>query len=160
VSPTVGFAPLTVTFGGTAAADPTVTVLDLDVDGDGHPDFTLADFATPPHQVRYTYLTEGLHIASMLVRDQTGQFRATRVPINVLPVPDLPPIWDAFRNALGRGDVDGAARSSPWKPASCYRRVFDDLRADLVSVAAGLGAITTHVVTPGYATASVVRVSR
>jgi hypothetical protein len=36
VSPTVGFAPLAVTFGGAAAAAPKV-VVDLDVDGDGVP---------------------------------------------------------------------------------------------------------------------------
>jgi hypothetical protein len=158
VSPTVGFAPLTVTFGGTEAADPAVTGLDLDVDGDGQPDFTLVNFATPPYQVTYTYRTEGLYTATMVVRDQTGQSRTTRVPINVLAVPDLLPIWDAFRNALGRGDVDTAAGFVALEARERYRRVFDDLRADLPSIAAALGAITPDIVSPDYATASLTRV--
>ena len=58
-------------------------LLDLDVDGDGQLDFTLANFATPPYQVTHTYQTEGLYIATMVVRDQTGQSRTTRVPIGV-----------------------------------------------------------------------------
>lgn len=158
VKPTVGFAPLTVTFGGTEAADPTVTTLDLDVDGDGRPDFTLPNFAAPPHQVTYTYLTEGLYIATIVVRDQAGQSRSTRVPINVLPMPDLPPVWDAFRAALARGDVDGAAGFVALEARERYRRVFSDLQADLPSIAAAMAAITPAVITPEYATASCTRI--
>src|SRR5206468_431728 len=66
VSPTAGFAPLTVTFGGRAAAAPAVTVMDLDADGDGLPDFRLNDFRPPPHQVSYTYQTPGLYVTTLV----------------------------------------------------------------------------------------------
>jgi hypothetical protein len=48
VHPRSGFAPLAVTFGAGEAADPAVTVVDLDTDGDGQAEFTLTDFAAPP----------------------------------------------------------------------------------------------------------------
>jgi len=157
VSPTAGFAPLTVTFNGSAAADPTVTMLDLDTDGDGRADFTLADFRTPPHQVTYAYQTEGLYLATMTIRDQIGQSRTMQVPINVIPVPDLPLIWGAFRDTLGRGDLDGAAAFVALEARDRYRRAFSDLLADLPSFAAALGNITVKVVTSEYGTASVTR---
>jgi hypothetical protein len=157
VSPTTGFAPLTVTFRGTEAADAAITGLDLDVDGDGQPDFTLADFATPPHQVAYTYQQEGLYIAATVVRDQAGVSRTTRVPINVIPMPDLPPIWDAFRDALLRGDIDEAIERVALEARDRYRRVLGDLVADLPAFAAGLGPITVHSVTTRHATASITR---
>jgi len=157
VSPTSGFAPLTVTFTGTEAADPAVTALDLDVDGDGQPDFTLQDFATPPHRITHTYQAEGLYIAAMVVRDQAGQFRVTRVPINVLPLPDLASVWDGFRGALARGDVGAAASFIALEARERYRQAFTDLGADLPGVGAALGTITVQTVTPRYATATATR---
>jgi hypothetical protein len=158
VSPTVGFAPLSVTFRDSAAADPTVTALDLDADGDGRPDFTLIDFIPPPHEVRYAYQTEGLYVATMVVHDQAGQSRTARVPINVIPVPDLSGLWDAFRTSLAQGDVDVALGFVALDARERYRRVLEDLRADLAVIAAALGSVTLHVVTPEYASASIVHV--
>jgi hypothetical protein len=157
-SPTVGFAPLTVTFRGSAAADPTVTALDLDADGDGRPDFTLTDFLPPPHEVPYAYQTEGLYVATAVIHDQAGQSRTARVPINVIPVPDLPGLWDAFRTSLAQGDVDAALELVALEARERYRRVLEDLRADLAAIAAALGGVTLHVVTPEYATASIAHV--
>jgi hypothetical protein len=136
-------------------ADPTVSVVDLDADGDGQADFTLTDFAAPPHRIVYTYPTEGLYVATLVVQDQTGQSRTTRVPIHVIPPPDLAVIWDSFRAALSRGDVDGALRWIAVEARERYGRVLADLQGDLSSIAAALGTLTTHVVSPEYATASV-----
>jgi hypothetical protein len=155
VHPRSGFAPLAVTFGAEQAADPTVTVVDLDTDGDGQPEFTLTDFAVPPHRIVYTYPTEGLYVATLVVQDQTGQSRTTRVPIHVIPLPDLAVIWDSFRAALSRGDVDGALRWIAAEARERYGRVLTDLQADLSSIGAALGTLEIHVVSPEYATASV-----
>jgi hypothetical protein len=155
VRPTSGFAPLDVTFGAGEAADPTVTVVDLDVDGDGMPEFRRADFAPPPHRIVHTYLNEGLYVATLVVQDQTGRSQVTRVPIHVIPVPDLAVIWNDFRAALGRRDVDGALLWVAAEARARYRRVLTDLQGDLPGIAAALGTLTTHVVTPEYATASV-----
>jgi hypothetical protein len=155
VRPTSGFAPLAVTFGAGEVADPTVTAVDLDIDGDGLAEFGRADFAPPRHRIVYTYPSEGLYVATLVVRDQTGRSRTTRVPIHVIPVPDLAVIWDSFRAALGRGDVDGALQWIAAEAHTRYRRVLTDLQADLPSIAAALGALTAHIVTPEYATASV-----
>ncbi len=158
VTPTVGFAPLSVTFGGDAAADPSITLLDLDVDGDGQPEFNLADFAPPPNRVTYTYQKEGLYIATMMVGDQAGRSSIMQTPINVIPVPDLLTIWDGFRAALGFGDTDGAAEFVGMEARNRYREAFESLgTADLASIAANLGAITVQTVTPTYATAATVR---
>jgi hypothetical protein len=155
VHPRSGFAPLAVTFGAGQVADPTVSVVDLDADGDGQADFTLTDFAAPPHRIVYTYPTEGLYVATLVVQDQTGQSRTTRVPIHVIPPPDLAVIWDSFRAALSRDDVDGALRWIAAEARERYGRVLTDLQGDLSSIAAALGTLTTHVVSPEYATASV-----
>ncbi len=158
VSPTAGFAPLTVTFGASASADATVSALDLDADGDGRPDFTLTDFTAPLYQVTYTYRKEGLYIATMVVRDQAGQSRTTSVPINVYARPALASIWDAFRDALGRADIDAAAGHVALEARDRYRDVFSDLQADLPSIAGALGTITANIATAEYATGAVTRV--
>lgn len=159
ISPRVGFAPLTVTFGGDAASDPNVDLLDLDVDGDGQPDFRLQDFASPPHRVSHTYQSVGLYVTTMTIRDRTTRLALTsRFPISVIPAPDLAAIWSAFRDALSRADIDGALRFIASKAQARYRRVFVDLGLDLPSVTADLGDITPQVVTPAYANASAVRV--
>jgi hypothetical protein len=77
------------------------------------------------------------------------------VPIHVIPVPDLAVIWNDFRAALGRRDVDGAPLWVAAEARARYRRVLTDLQGDLPGIAAALGTLTTHVVTPEYATASV-----
>ena len=157
VSPTSGFAPLAVTFTATEAADPTVVALDLDVDGDGRPEFALADFLGPPHQVTYTYATEGLYVAALTIRDETGLTRVTRVPIHVIPVPDLAATWETFRRALARADVDTALEHVALEARERYRRVFQDLRADLGGIAGGFGPFVPQVVTADYASGWIVQ---
>jgi hypothetical protein len=159
VSPTVGFAPLAVTFGGKFARDPDIDRLDWDVDGDGTADFHLPDFASAPHQVIHTYAAEGLYLAGIVVRDApSGRTLAARVPINVIPRPDVSSLWDAFRAALARGDVDGALRMIALEERERFRRVLDDLGSGLADFATELNDLTPAVVQPGYATGATVRV--
>ena len=159
VSPTVGFAPLAVTFGGELATDPEIDLLDWDVDGDGRAEFHRPDFLTPPSQVTYTYAVEGLYVARMQARHApTGRTLSARVPINVIPRPDLRAIWDGFHAALARGDVEGALRLIAFEERDRYRRALESLGPDLGAVAAGLQALTPTVVQPGYATGTTTRV--
>ena len=72
----------------------------------------------------------------------------SRMPINVIPRPDLPAIWNGLRAALAY--VADEARER-------YRRVFEDLRGDLPAVAATLQDITPLVVRPRYTTGSSTR---
>jgi hypothetical protein len=159
VSPTVGFAPLTVTFGGELATDPEIDRLEWDVDGDGQAELQLSDFLTPSRQVTYTYAVEGLYVARMLAHHApTGRTLSARVPINVIPRPNLGAIWDGFRAALARGDADGALRAITLEERERYRRVLTTLGGDLGALAAELQALTPAVVQPGYATGTTVRV--
>lgn len=158
VSPTAGFAPLTVTFGCGAAADPDADLVELDVDGDGLADFDLADCATPPYQVTHTYFTEGLYVSSLVTRDLSGRTHVQRVAINVVAVPDLGAVWDAFRTTLGRGDIDASLWFIALEAQARYRRALEDLRADLPAIAAALQGLTPLVVRSEYATATTTRV--
>jgi len=159
VSPSVGFAPLAVTFGGELATDPEIDLLELDVDGDGRAEFHLPDFLTPSHQVTYTYAVEGLYVARIQARHApTGRTLGVRVPINVIPQPDIRAIWNGFRTALARGDAEGALRAITLEERDRYRRALEGLGPDLGAFAAELQAITPAVVQPGYATGTTTRV--
>ena len=156
VAPTVGFAPLTVTFGCGAAADAEV-VMELDVDGDGVVDFDRNDCAAPPYQVTHTYFGEGLYVATMTTRDVSGRSYVQQVPINVGPMPDLGTLWDGFRAALSRGDIETTLGFIAFEAQERYRRVLEDLRADLPAIAGALGGLTPLVIQPEYATATTSR---
>jgi hypothetical protein len=158
VSPTVGFAPLSVTFAGELATDPEIDLLEWDVDGDGGADFHLPDFLTPSRQVTYTYAVEGLYVAQIRARHApTGRMLTAWVPINVIPRPDLGGIWNGFRAALARGDADGALRWIALEERDRYRRALESLGPDLGALAAELQALTPAVVQPGYATGATTR---
>ena len=95
VSPTVG-SPLarSRSLGGELATDPEIDRLEWDVDGDGQAELQLSDFLTPSRQVTYTYAVEGLYVARMLAHHApTGRTLSARVPINVIPRPNLGAIW-------------------------------------------------------------------
>jgi hypothetical protein len=159
VSPTVGFAPLTVAFGGELATDPEIDLLEWDVDGDGRAEFRLPDFLTPSRQVTYTYAIEGLYVARILAHHApTGRTLSARAPINVIPRPNLGAIWNGFRAALARGDVEGALRSIALDERDRYRRALTGLGTDLGALAAELQGLTPAVVQPGYATGTTIRV--
>ena len=158
VSPTVGFAPLTVTFGGAwSVADPDVDAVDLDVDGDRVPDFTWTVLTPPSGPVTYTYQAEGLYVTTSRIRGKAGAMLVSRMPINVIPRPDLPAIWNGLRAALAAGDVQAALAYVADEARERYRRVFEDLRGDLPAVAATLHDVTPLVVRPRYATGSTTR---
>jgi hypothetical protein len=158
VSPTAGFAPLTVTFGCGAAADAEVVVVELDVDGDGMVDFDRDDCAATSYQITHTYFSEGLYVATMTTRDVSGRSYIQQVPINVVTVPDLGAGWDAFRAALGRGDIETALGFIAFEARERYRRVLEDLEGDLPAIAGALGGLTPLVVDSAYATATTTRV--
>jgi hypothetical protein len=158
ITPTVGFAPLTVTIEGRPASDPDVDLFDVDLDGDGQPDLRRADFAASPHQRTHTFPTEGLYIVTVTMRDgTTGETLSSQVPISVIPRPDVAVIWDSFRAALGRGDVDGALRFVADGARERYRRALLDLAPDLPAVAATLQDVTVEVMEAEYAMASTLR---
>jgi hypothetical protein len=159
VSPKVGFAPLAVTFGGALATDPEIDLLEWDVDGNGQAEYRLPDFLTPSHQVTYTYAVEGLYVARILAHHApTGRTLSARVPVNVIPRPDLRAIWDRFRAALARGDAEGALRLIALEERDRYRRALDSLGPDLGALASELQTLTPAVVQPGYATGTTTRV--
>jgi hypothetical protein len=158
ITPTVGFAPLTVTIEGRPASDPDIDLFDVDLDGDGQPDLRRADFAAAPHQRTHTFPTEGLYIVTVTMRDgTTGETLSSQVPIGVIPRPDVAAIWDSFRAALGRGDIDGALRFVADGARERYRRALLDLGPDLPAVAATFQDVTVQVVEPKYAMASTLR---
>jgi hypothetical protein len=114
---------------------------------------------TPSRQVTYTYAVEGLYVARMQAHHApTGQTLSARVPINVIPRPDLGAIWNGFRAALSRGDAEGALRSIALEERDRYRRVLSSLGPDLGGLAAELQTLTPAVVQPGYATGTTIRV--
>jgi hypothetical protein len=158
-SPLVGFAPHVVTFLGREATDPDIDLLELDVDGDGLPDYHLTDFAAAPHQVTHAYAAEGLYVATMRVRHApTGRVLTASVPINVVPAPDLTALWHGFLAALARGDRDAVLRMLAIEERERYGRVLDDLGPDLGALATEFQAFTPGTIRPGYATGSVIRV--
>jgi len=135
-NPQTGVAPLAVGFalsGVTASA-----TIALDFDGNG-----TIDFAGPSLVGQtFIYAQPGVYFPKTTITDAQGnQFSATTV-VQVFDgtafATFLRSKWTAFRDALGRNDIDGAVAFVADGEKVKYRSAFQRLSLDLPSVAAGL----------------------
>ena len=127
--PTAGLAPLTARF----ATDPfpAGSVYTLDLDSDGTIDYegdTLTD------QV-FAYARPGIHVAMLQVRLADGQELAARTSVEVRDraalEARLQAAWGAFRGALTRGDVAGAASFVHTNRRARWEEYFRQFTPDL-----------------------------
>ena len=146
LSPDAGFAPRAVRI-GLQGLPPGSYDVDLESDG-------IVDYSGPDVDGReFTYTRPGVYLASV-IGVANGQPYAWRAPVQVFDRGDLErqlqAAWIGFREALGRGDIDGAvafihgSRRATWRdmfrevpPASLASAgtVFTDIA--LVEVSAG-----------------------
>jgi len=123
VYPRHGLAPLTVTFAVWEALAKPVGAVELDVDGDGVPDFT----APGPGEFSYTYEREGLYLPAVVVTDADGGRHIDRALVHVHPVLPVEARWQAMRALLGQGDIEGALRYFAEGAREGYRDLFTAL---------------------------------
>jgi len=134
-TPSVGITPLTVGFAVVGGA---VSRLDFDANDDGLLDFS----GTSLDGRSFTFANPGIYAAKATITDPLGaSFVATAI-VHVLDATALDGVfrakWAAFRDALRRGDVDGAASVIVDGQKDKYRGAFHRLGSDLPVVGSGL----------------------
>jgi hypothetical protein len=119
VSPASGVAPLAVSFSLVGPA-PSVAV-ELDADGDGRIDVTgstLDDYT-------FTYARPGIYAPKVSVTDALGNRATATAIVQVFDLTGLDTLlqakWSALRDALRRGDVDGAVTTFALSSRDAYR---------------------------------------
>lgn len=138
-SPAVGLAPLSVEL--TLMSTVAVGQIALDQDGDGTVDFQ----GTSLDGLRFTYGQPGVYLATATVTNGTGAQKASAI-VQVYDRPSLEALlqakWAAMKEALRRGDVEGALRFIMAGQRDRYRRAFELIASDLPQIDGILGAIT------------------
>jgi hypothetical protein len=124
-APGGGIAPLPVAF--TLSSLVPVARVQLDLDGDGVPDF---DGPGLEGQV-FTYATPGVFLPAVTVTDDAGGTATARAIVQVHDAAALDGLlqgkWAALGAALARGDVDGAAAVFSASSRETYRDQLADL---------------------------------
>jgi hypothetical protein len=141
-SPRMGGTPLVTSF--SLLGGPVPARVELDVDGDGH-----VDFSGPTLEGQtFTYPAAGLFFPVVRVIDGQGVVSIARAVVQALDRADLEallqPKWTALRDALGRGDVPAAVALFAGGSRDAYREQLAALAGAgaLPQVAADLGPIT------------------
>jgi hypothetical protein len=149
-TPAIGPAPLTVTF--SLATSAAVTHVDLDLEDDGILEHT---GAVPPEGLRFAYPRPGVYLARARVTDYDGGRPEGRTLVQVLDGAAVDQIararWAELRDALARGDVDGAAAVFSSRSRDTFRGQFQLLAGvgALAAVEAELGDLRLVAVRPG-----------
>ncbi len=137
---TSGLAPFTTTF--SLFGDVETSEVALDANGDGSVDFIGASL----DQIPYTYMQSGVYLATATVTDMQGTQTTVSAIIQVFDQSDLDSAlrakWVSFRDALARGDIEGALVFVANGAKDKYRGVFQNLAPDLPVIATNLREIT------------------
>lgn len=123
--PARGVAPLDVEF-NLASLVPLVRIA-LDLDGDGSVDFHGFSLQGQP----FTYSQPGLYLPTVTATDLAGTTYTLTALVLVWDAAALDAVlqskWTALKNALGRGDVEAAARVFAQATRDAYREQLADL---------------------------------
>lgn len=135
VTPTTGVAPLAVSF-SLFGAPPGVIALDFD--GNGTVDFT----GPALESQTFTYTQPGLYLPTVIVTDTQGSQFVVRGVVQVYDQTSLDVSlqakWSAMRDALGRGDIEGALQFIASDSRGEFRGDFTALTTFLPTFAAAL----------------------
>jgi sugar lactone lactonase YvrE len=154
-SPQSGAAPLTVTFA--LLGGPAPTAIEVDFDGNGTVDFS----GTSLDGQSFTYALPGIYLPAVTATDAQGTRFTSRAIIQVFDANALEALlqarWDAFKNALLQGDVEGALRAVALGRRDRYRPALQILGSDLPAFATALGGVQIISLGDGLAEAATVR---
>jgi hypothetical protein len=138
-SPAVGIVPLSVEM--SLVASMAVTLVQLDKDGDGVPDFQ----GPVLDGVLFTYPQPGVFVATATASTSGGPERAS-VIVQAYDRPALEGMlqarWTAMKNALRKGDVEAALLFVTSTARERYREAFEALADDLPQIDAILLPLT------------------
>jgi hypothetical protein len=160
--PVTGIAPLAVTLWVDLDSASPVATVEWDFEGDGVADAS----GVLPGEVGHVYPAAGLYLPSVILTDLQGnRWHAQSVVLVQSPerVTDLAERrWQGLRDALDRGDADGALRFVAGAQQEIYRDAFAALSSklgqvaealagelELGSVRTGKAIFTTHAVVDG-----------
>jgi sugar lactone lactonase YvrE len=131
-SPASGLAPLTVRL--SVPTDIGTVRVELDADGDGHPELDQGQVEDHP----VTYGRPGVYVARARVTDGAGQVATVSAVVQVFDPGGLDTLlrarWDAMRDALRRGDVAAGVGHIVVRRRADYETAFRVLAASLPAI--------------------------
>lgn len=154
-NPQGGVAPLTVTYSLPSGGD--VTAVELDLEGDGTPDFAGSSL---DGQV-FTYAQPGLYVPTAALTNAHGDRVTVSTVVHVLDANALEAVlqtrWAHLKDALRRGDVEAGLQTLAVGIRARYRPAMEALGGDLPAFGEGLGDLHVVSLLEGLAEAVTVR---
>ncbi len=136
---TSGISPLDVKFSIDTQISNQITTYEMDFEGDGTQDQTIAD----PDNVSFTYEQEGLYYPTVTVTDDQGYQYTDTIAINVLSLDKMDVLfnakWGGMKSALINGDIEGAIALFDESFREVYREQFTTLSSILNTIGNELG---------------------
>ncbi len=103
----------------------------MDFEGDGVVDYTAATF----EDITRDYTTEGIYHPTITVTDDQGNVYTDTIAVIVLNRAKIDALlkgkWEKMKEALGRGDVEGAMNYFAMRSKDLYRSIFTLLKDQL-----------------------------
>jgi len=129
-SPSSGLNPLIVELRALSLLDRPIVLFEYDFEGDGIVDVS----STTPDAVSHTYNQEGLFFPTLTVTDDLGNKTSATTIVNVFALPDLVAKWNAMKDALRIGDIDGALSFIAEESRERYQEVFTVISSQLSQI--------------------------
>jgi hypothetical protein len=156
--PQSGIAPLTVRFSvDNFSGQPSQQII-ADFNGDGSNDFSTND---PNAPVEFTYASTGVYRATITVTDSQNTVYSQTVAIVVHDGQQLDQLfnslWGNMKNALVRGDVNGAAQYLNEGAKRKYQPVFEALKPQFPQIIASYSPLRRILITDSIGEYAIVR---
>ncbi len=136
---TNGISSLDVKFSIDTQISNQISTYEMDFEGDGIQDQTIAD----PDNVSFTYEQEGLYYPTITVTDDQGYQYTDTIAINVLSLDKMDALfnakWGGMKSALINGDIEGAIALFDESFREVYREQFTTLSSILNTIGNELG---------------------
>ena len=129
-SPSRGLSPLTVQLEPSSLLKRPIVRFELDFEGDGVVDLVSATL----ERVSHVYTQERLFVPTVTVTDDLGNRTNATAIVNVFSLPDLVAKWNAMKDGLRRGDIQGALSFIAEESRDRYRGIFTTLAAELSQI--------------------------
>ncbi|MEK7845772.1 MAG: PKD domain-containing protein, partial [Nitrospinota bacterium] len=129
-----GIIPLIINFSVSTEIPNSVSIYNMDFEGDGNIDYTGSTF----DNINHAYVTEGIYYPTVVVTDSQGIQYSDTIAIVVLNKNDLDALlkakWNAMKTALANQDVNTALNYFTEETKQHYNELFTALQPSLPQI--------------------------